>query len=61
MNNACKLIIIGFALMLFGGILFATTSISEISVPAILVLLTYGYFIGLILIIWGVVIYPKEK
>jgi len=61
MNKATKLIIIGFALMIFGGILFATAAISRVNLPSILVLLTYGYFLGLILIIVGVVTYPKNK
>ncbi len=61
MNDAVKIIIIGFALMFFGGIIFATASIGKINMPLILSLLSYGYFLGLILIVIGVIIHPKKQ
>ncbi len=62
MNNALKLIIIGFALMIFGGIIFATFTIAGVnSIPKILLILLNGFFLGPILILLGVIKYPNEK
>lgn len=61
MNKSTKLIIIGFALMISGGISYATGAISRANMPSILVFLAYGYIIGLILIIIGVITYPDSK
>ena len=62
MNNALKLIIIGFTLMIFGGIMFATYTIAKInSIPPIQLIILNGYFLGPILIVLGVIKYPNKK
>ena len=59
MNNALKLIIIGFALMIFGGIMLILSAFSNLSLT--FVLISYGYFLGFILILIGVIKYPNKK
>ena len=56
MNNAIRVIIFGFALMIFGGVLLiANTSNSY------LILLSYSFFIGFLLIIFGLIFLPNDK
>jgi hypothetical protein len=58
MNINLKLIIIGFALMIFGGIMFIISGFSNLS-PT-LVLMSYGYLLGFILIVIGVIKHPND-
>lgn len=56
MNGAIRVIIFGFALMIFGGVLLiANTSNSY------LILLSYSFFIGFLLIIFGLIFLPNDK
>ncbi|MFU0826821.1 MAG: hypothetical protein ACFWTJ_04655 [Lachnoclostridium sp.] len=60
MNYYMKLIILGFALMLYGGIMFATFTIAKTSPPTIYVVFTLGYLFSPILILIGVIKHPKK-
>ncbi len=60
MNNFLKLIIIGFALMIFGGIMLILSAFSN-NLSSTFVLISYGYFLGFILIIIGVIKHPNDK
>lgn len=60
MNTYMKLIIGGFALMFIGGVLFLTSAMTKVNMPVFLVLLTYGFFIGFVMIIIGLIFYPKD-
>lgn len=59
MNNALKLIIIGFALMIFGGTLLIISALANL--PSWLVLMSYSFFLGLILIVMGVIKHPNKE
>lgn len=59
--NINKVVILGFALMIFGGIILIINTLNTINVPLYLALLSYLFFIGFILIIIGLIINPKDK
>jgi|UPI00051C90B6 cytochrome c biogenesis factor len=59
MNKSLKIIIFGFALMLFGGTFFITCAIYK-SVLSYMVLFSYGLYIGFILILIGLLTYNKK-
>lgn len=60
MNKSFKVIIFGFALMYLGGILLLADAISPIDMPAYLVLLSYGLFIGFIFIVIGLLTHHEK-
>lgn len=60
MNINIKIIILGFALMLLGGVLLISGSVSQIDLPRILVRLTNCLYLGFVLIIIGLII-PQKK
>lgn len=61
MNHKIKTIILGFALMFLCGILTLLSAITQHDLPGFLVLLSYGLFIGFILILVGLYSSHDEK
>lgn len=60
MNKSLKIIIFGFALMLFGGTFYITCAIYK-TVYAFMILFSYGLYIGFILILIGLLTYKNNK
>jgi hypothetical protein len=60
MNKSLKIIIFGFALMFIGGICLLVGFIVK-DIPAYMVLLSYGLFIGFILIMIGLLTHENNK
>lgn len=60
MNSAIKTIILGFALILFGGFIFVSINNIQGDVPYLLFILSYNLYVGLFLIILGLLLYPKD-
>lgn len=61
MNKYIKMIIIGFALMIMGGSFLITSAITRANMHIFYVLLTYGLFVGFVMIIYAVIKYPNSK
>lgn len=61
MNRNVKIIILGFALMLLGGVLFISDSASQIDLPHILIKLSNCLYWGFILVIIGLVLPPPKQ
>lgn len=60
MKTAIRTIILGFALMIFGGILLIVSALSH-NPPYYLVILSYSLFIGFLVTLLGVFILPNDK
>ncbi len=59
LNKSLKLIIFGFALMIFGGIFYITSAIYK-TVPIFMIINSYGLYIGFIIILIGLLTYKNK-
>lgn len=53
MNHSTKIIILGFAMMIFGGSLMIADAASQVDMSNTLVFLSYNLFVGFIVVIIG--------
>lgn len=60
MKTAIRTILLGFALMIFGGTLLIVSALG-LSLPSFLIKLSYSFFIGFPVTLLGVFILPNDK
>ena len=61
MNLSKRIIIFGFAYLILGGILMITNAASNTRPPNFAVRLSYGVYIGPLIIVLGLIIHPWDK
>lgn len=60
MKTAIRTILLGFALMIFGGTLLIVSALG-LSLPSFLIKLSYSFFIGFPVTLLGVFILPNDE